>query len=105
MPHLDLPRGGVDPRQPARELGELLGLHEIGFGDQEPVGDRSLLRGLRLPVQLGDAVDGVDRRDEPVDAVLRLHHRIGEQRREDRRGIRQPGRLDRDALVAGDLAA
>ena len=105
MPDLDLPRGGVDPRQPARELGELLGLHEIGLGDQEPIGHRSLLRGLRLPVQLGDAVDGVDRRDEPVDAVLRLHHRIREQRREDRRGIRQPGRLDRDALVAGDLAA
>ena len=101
----DLPRARVDAREPPAQLGELFRLDEVGLGQQEPIRHGRLLGRLRLAPQLRDAVDGVDGRDDPVDAVLGLDHRIGEQRREDRRGIREAGRLDRDALVARDLPA
>jgi hypothetical protein len=77
---------------------------EIALGQQEAVGHRGLLHRLGLLVEGEGAVDGIDRRYDAIEHVARRNDRIGHQGVQDRRGVRETGRLDRDAGEIRDLA-
>ena len=66
-----------------------------------PVGDRGLLHRLRVLVERGGAVDGIDQRDHAVEPEA--HHQIGMRHRglQHRRRIGEAGGLDDHALERG----
>ena len=78
-------------------------LGEISFGQQQAVGHRRLLDRLGLPVERAGAVDGIDRRHDPVEHIARRDDRFGHQGVQDRRRVGEAGGLDRDAREERDL--
>ena len=68
----------------------IIGRGDIRLGQQQNIGNAGLLHGLRLAVELADAVSRINRRDHPLDVkdlrqpVVRAH---GQKHR---RRIRQP---------------
>ena len=68
-------------------------VREVTLRDDEHVG-----RGdLPLRLLAAEAVLRVDRRDHRLEGVLVAHERLGDERRDDRRRVRDSGGLDDDA--------
>ena len=76
------------------------GVGEVGLRDDEPVGDRRLAH--RLVV--AEPVLRVHGRHHGLEPVVVLDERRREERVDDRRRVREPGRLDDDATEGRDLA-
>ena len=82
---------------------EFIAVGEIGLREHEAVREADLFLRLRMLVELRLAVVRVDERHDAVEPVVRTEVGVGQQRLHDRRGLREAGRLDDDA-VERDLA-
>ncbi len=97
-------RAGIEGPQSDRQRGRIRAC-DIGFGDDEPVGDCGLAARFLVPVERPHAVHGIDGGDEAVECEGAGRVRIGHERVEDRRRLGQPGRLDDNLAKRCDVAA
>ena len=79
-------------------------IRDVGLGDDEAIGHGCLFCGLGHPVELPDAVDGVDQGHDTVQPVLRAEQPVGPQRMEHRNRIGEPGGLDKHTVEVDDFA-
>ena len=77
---------------------------QIGLRQRDDVGRRELPDRLEAVGELTLRVHRVDRRHDLPHLEMIDQHRVGPQRRQGRKGIRQPGRLDDDPIEARDQA-
>jgi len=90
--------GGVHAADTIFEGGELGGGDEIGFVENDDVGEGDLLFDLRGVVEVLDDVFGVDDRDNTVDAVGGFDFVVGEEGLGDGAGVGEAGGFDQDAI-------
>lgn len=94
--------GWVQGGEPGAEWGEVW--HQVGFGEDEAVGDGGLFDGLGLAVELVHGVDGVDDGDDAVEAVMGGGEGVAHEGLQDGGRVGEAGGLDDDAadLAGGD---
>jgi hypothetical protein len=93
----------VERAQPRLEPGERVGL-QVGLRHQQPVGERDLLAGLGMPVELARGVHRVDRGHHAGERAEVRHQRVVQQHLHHRRRVGEPGGLDDDAPERRDVA-
>ena len=98
----DRGRGVHGPEPSSQEVGRL-GLRKIRLGQDQPVGERDLLHGLRKSVELGGGVDRIHHCHHHPGAVVVAEYRIGGQGMHDGSGVREPGGLDHHPVVTRRL--
>ena len=76
---------------------------EVGFCQDDPVGDGGLLYGLRMPVESRRTGDCVHGGHHAIDLDVAGERCVRNQRLQDRRRVGQTGRLDYDPLKSQNL--
>ena len=69
-------RRGVQAPQSIHQAVDLSARPEIGLGHDQPIGHGGLLARFRLPLQLRQSIDRVDRRDDETEAIMVTQNRF-----------------------------
>jgi hypothetical protein len=69
-------RAGIEPLQRGLQRDYDCRIGQVGLGQQQPVGDRHLLHGFRMFVELPPCVQRVDGRHHRIEPQIVAHHRI-----------------------------
>ena len=101
MPH----RARIERREPPFQIVDRLRRGEVRLGQQQAVGERGLLDGFGVLVDLPRAVDRIDCGHHGVKTHKMNHQGIVEQELNDRSGIGEPGGLDQDPRKGRHFAA
>ena len=91
-------RDGVNGAYPEFEGVEFGGGDEVGFVENDDVGEGELLDGFVVGAEVLEDMFGVDDGDDGIEAEVGLHLVVGEKRLRDGAGIREAGGLDENAV-------
>ena len=91
-------RDGVNGAYPEFEGVEFGGGDEVGFVENDDVGEGELLDGFVVGAEVLEDMFGVDDGDDSVEAEVGLHFVVGEKRLRDGTGIGEAGGLDENAV-------
>ena len=100
-------RERIVPADQRVDMAQRLRINQIRFGDDQPVGQRHLLAGLRMRGQLAFGEQRVDRAQRARQPQDPRHDRISQDRLQDRRRIGKAGGFDqqpRERLQGARLA-
>src|SRR5262245_7421780 len=89
---------GIDAADARLHLAELVGRHEVGFVDEDHVGERDLILGLGRVLEPILQPFGVGHRHDGIELGLAADILVHEERLRHRRRIGEPGGLDDDGV-------
>ena len=79
-------------------------IDQIGFGDDQTIGQRRLLHRLRQRIDLLQPIHCIHQRHHAIQPILGLQHGVGHQCLHHRGGVSQAGGFDHQPVEIDDLA-